>query len=224
MKRWMNYGLGLAVAVTLGGCANAPVSTSPGDTSSNLATVGKDAATKAATAKLSENVAINNALAKADAAYKTNQADKATALLKEAAVAYPADKMPWLRIAQAKFDSGSYSEAIVNAQEVLNRDAKDKVANSIIVVSGLRLSTKALSDLRSQNEISGSLRNEAQDLAKILRESLGESVLVTAHHKPVNHKKTKSQHETPAATAQAAKPTAAAASSSGSSNPFGALK
>jgi len=222
MKKWISYGFGVVVAATLGGCVNAPVASSPGDVSSNLATLGKDAATKAAVTKLNENAAINNAVAKADAAYRTNQADKAAALLKEVAVTYPADKRPWLRMAQAKFDSGNYSDAIVNAQQVLSRDPKEQVANSIIVVSGLRLSTKALADLRNQNEISGSLRTEAQDLAKILRESLGESALVTGHHKPVKYKKSSPQTESKTAPASAAKP--AAVKSPDSGNPFGTLK
>ena len=58
------------------------------------------------------------------------------------------------------------------------RDPNDKLANSIIAISGLRLSTRALGDLSRQNNLSGSLRTESQDLAKLLRESLGEQVLV----------------------------------------------
>jgi hypothetical protein len=61
---------------------------------------------------------------------------------------------------------------------VLVRDPNDKLANSIIAISGLRLSTRALGDLSRQNNLSGSLRTESQDLAKLLRESLGETVLV----------------------------------------------
>jgi len=66
----------------------------------------------------------------------------------------------------------------VNAQEVLVRDPNDRLANSIIAISGLRLSTRALADLSRQNNLSGSIRTESQDLAKLLRESLGEQVLV----------------------------------------------
>ncbi|MFX6250426.1 hypothetical protein ABTF88_20855, partial [Acinetobacter baumannii] len=74
---------------------------------------------------------------------------------------------------------------IVNAQEALKRDPADKVANSIVTVSGLRLATKSLGDLRSQNALNGSVKTEAQDLTKILRESLGENTLVPAPAKPV---------------------------------------
>jgi hypothetical protein len=45
----------------------------------------------------------------------------------------------------------------------LQRDPNDKLGNSIVAVSGLRLSTKALADLSQQNNLNGSLRSEAQD-------------------------------------------------------------
>src|SRR6202008_3126435 len=104
--------------------------------------------------------------------------EQAVTLWKEAAQAYPADKTPWLSIAQTRYETGQYGDAIINAQEVLVRDPNDTLANSIIAISGLRLSTRALADLSRQNNLSGSLRTESQDLAKLLRESLGESVLV----------------------------------------------
>jgi hypothetical protein len=44
-------------------------------------------------------------------------------------------------IAQTRYEAGQYGEAIVNAQEVLVRDPNDTLANSIIAISGLRLST-----------------------------------------------------------------------------------
>lgn len=123
-------------------------------------------------------VPLETLMAEANAAYSSGQIDMALSLLKGAADAYPADKAPWARLAQLKFDSASYGDSIVNALEVLRRDPKDTVAQSLVAVSGLRLSTKALSDLRSQNELSGTVRSEADDLATVLRESIGESVLV----------------------------------------------
>lgn len=132
---------------------------------------------------------LDRALADADAALAAGQTDKAQSILKSAAANYPADKAPWLQIAQIKFDRANYGEAILNAQEALQRDPADKLGNSIVAVSGLRLSTKALTDLSRQNNLSGSLRSEAQDLARLLRTSLGEEVLVppanTARNKPV---------------------------------------
>ncbi|MYM66364.1 hypothetical protein GTP45_05880 [Pseudoduganella sp. FT55W] len=121
---------------------------------------------------------LDRAMADADAAMAAGQSDKAHTILKSAAANYPADKGPWLYMAQMKFDRASYGEAIMNALEALQRDPNDKLGNSIVAVSGLRLSTKALSDLSQQNNLNGSLRSEAQDLAKLLRTSLGEEVLV----------------------------------------------
>lgn len=117
-------------------------------------------------------------LAKANEASTAGRKEDAVTLWKEAAAAYPSDKAPWSSIAQTRYDAGQYGDAIVSAQEVLVRDPNDRLANSIIAISGLRLSTRALADLSRQNNLSGSIRTESQDLAKLLRESLGEQVLV----------------------------------------------
>ena len=143
---------GMACALSLSACMTAPVVLQA--------------------SKLDELVAQANLVSNA------GQKEKALTLLKAAAAAYPADKTPWLQMAQMKYDAGQYGEAIINAQEVLVRDPRDKLANSIVAISGLRLSTRALSDLSSQNNLSASLRIESQDLAKLLRESLGETVRV----------------------------------------------
>lgn len=117
-------------------------------------------------------------LSKASTAAGSGQKEQAVTIWKQAAAAFPADKTPWASIAQTRYEAGQYGEAILAAQEVLLRDPNDKVANSIIAISGLRLSTRALGDLSRQNNLSGPLRTESQDLAKLLRESLGETVLV----------------------------------------------
>lgn len=159
-------------------------------------------------------ITLDRALADANAALASGQTDKAQAILRNAAASYPADKTPWLQIAQIKFDRTHYGEAILNAQEVLQRDPSDKLGNSIIAVSGLRLSTKALADLSQQNNLSGSLRSEAQELAKLLRTSLGEEVLVPS---------TNSVRARPAAPVPAKKG-AAAKNNNASNDPFGGLK
>ncbi|MVW60832.1 hypothetical protein GPY61_12915 [Massilia sp. NEAU-DD11] len=157
-------------------------------------------------------------LAKATEASTAGRKEDAVTLWKEAAAAYPADKAPWSSIAQTRYDAGQYGEAIVSAQEVLVRDPNDRLANSIIAISGLRLSTRALADLSRQNNLSGSIKTESQDLAKLLRESLGEQVLVPA---PVP--------ATPPAKAVAkgrarSKAKQAVAAGASGADPFGALK
>ncbi|MFC5473592.1 tetratricopeptide repeat protein [Paraherbaspirillum soli] len=159
-------------------------------------------------------------VAEADAAQKAGQTDKAVKLLKDATGAFPADKAPWVRLAQIKFDGENYGEAINYALEGLQRDPKDKVANSIVAVGGLRLSTKALNELRTQNDLNGNVRSEAQGLAKILRESLGETVLLPANPprpkviRPVVKK----------GAVPTSKPSTPAEPASGEANPFGSLQ
>ena len=155
---------------------------------------------------------LEDLLAKASEAKAAGKQEQAITLWKETAQAFPADKAPWVNIAQSRYDAGQYGEAIVSAQEILVRDPSDQLANSIIAISGLRLSTRALADLSRQNNLSGSIRTESQDLAKLLRESLGETVLVPpAPEKPVKPVRTARKPAQPKA-------------STPSADPFGALK
>jgi predicted Zn-dependent protease len=179
------------------------------------------AATGPGAGSLKSAGSIAPALADADVALKAGRTDQAFALLKSAGAAYPSDKAPWLRMAQLRFDAGNYGEAIVDALEALERDPDDMLAHSIVAVSGLRVSSKALADLTQKNNLSGTVRTEAQDLAKLLRTSLGEEVLVPGAGK------------NPARAAPARKPAVAGApapaaapapKASSGSDPFGALK
>ena len=190
------------------------------------------------TTKPTENAAASAAAAEttineANAAYKAGQPEKAISLFKNAAGLSPTDKTPWIRMAQIKFDSGNYSGTISDATEALQRDPSDKIANSLVAVSGLRLSTKALEDLRKQNELSGTVRSEAQDLAKLLRESIGETVLIPPANKPVaTNQAANSRSATrrptsgkaPQHAVSESKPSPAPDKESGGANPFSALK
>ena len=169
---------------------------------------------------------LEDLLATASEAKAAGKQEQAITLWKETAEAYPADKQPWVNIAQSRYDAGQYGEAIVSAQEILVRDPSDQLANSIIAISGLRLSTRALADLSRQNNLSGSIRTESQDLAKLLRESLGETVLVPTAEKPAKApaKSTAAANSGAAAAAAARKAPAKAAASTPSADPFGALK
>ncbi|WP_426341875.1 tetratricopeptide repeat protein [Pseudoduganella sp. S-14] len=166
---------------------------------------------------------LEDMLARATEAKVAGKQEQAITLWKETANAYPADKSPWVNIAQSRYDAGQYGEAIVSAQEILVRDPSDQLANSIIAISGLRLSTRALGDLSRQNNLSGSIRTESQDLAKLLRESLGETVLV-----PNTDKKPQARSNNAAnAAANAVRSkvqTAKTPASTPSADPFGALK
>jgi len=154
-------------------------------------------------------------MAAVDAAVAAGQADNAMALLKSAAQAYPTDKTPWVRIAQMRFDAKSYGEAIVGALKAIERDPDDTIANSIAAVSGLRVSSQALAELTRKSKLSGNVKSEAEELAKLLRTSLGEDVLVPPARRPPP---ARSRATTTAASASSSK------SGSTSSDPFDALK
>ena len=157
-------------------------------------------------------------MSEADAAARAGQYERAMTLLKGGGTSYPADKAPWLQMAQMKFDRGQYGDAIGDALEALERDPDDKVANSIVAVSGLRLSGKALAELSRQNNLNGSLRSEAQELAKLLRASIGEDVLVPPARRPAAAGKRAAGSGAPAAAAKGA------ASPGGTADPFSGLK
>jgi hypothetical protein len=108
------------------------------------------------------------------------------------------------------FDSTNYGEAIVDALEALERDPDDTLANSIVAVSGLRVTSKALADLSQKNNLTGNVRTEAQDLAKLLRTSLNEDVLVPNNRPVATHVRETARKAVTHATA--------------SSDPFGTLK
>jgi len=166
---------------------------------------------------------LNSAMADAERSVAAGDVDRAYTILRGAGSKFPAEKAPWIQIAQLKFDRGAYGEAISNALEGLQRDPNDRQGNSIVAVSGLRLSTKALADLSKQNHLGGPLRTEAQHLAGLLRTSLGEDVLVPAVQKPIRPV-AKPRTVTVNSGSQGHKPTAAVTSQSNSADPFGALK
>lgn len=178
-----------------------------------VAIVSACATTSPAGAPKVAAVTVETALAEADAAFKAGQPDKAAHILKTATATHPEDKAPWIQLAQMRFDSGSYGDAIVNALEGLQRDPDDKLGHSIVAVSGLRLSSKALADLSQKNNLSGTVRSEAQDLAKLLRASLGEEVLVPKGPQAAPRSKLEKKASLPANKAAPA-----------GNDPFGALK
>jgi tetratricopeptide (TPR) repeat protein len=96
-----------------------------------------------------------------------------------AAKTYPASKEPWLKLAEDYFEASNYGQAILAAQEVIQRDPDDSLATGVLAVSGLRVSASALSTLRKQqSSLNGGTRTEAESLARLLRDLLGEPVLV----------------------------------------------
>jgi predicted Zn-dependent protease len=163
---------------------------------------------------------VSAAMADADAAIVAGRSDKAYAILKRAGSDFPRDKTPWVRMAQMRFDSTDYGQAIVDALAALQRDPDDTLANSIVAVSGLRVTSKALADLSRKNNLTGNVRTEAQELAKLLRANLNEDVLVSGGHSVAR----KDGAPRRAAPSQAAASAPAPAARAASNDPFGALK
>ncbi|SHH02112.1 tetratricopeptide repeat protein [Massilia sp. CF038] len=116
----------------------------------------------------------------AEAALKNGHQQQALAIFHGASLAYPRNKAAFMRIAQIQFECHNYGETIASAQQVLERDPDDMLAHSLVAVSGLRVSSKALSDLTIKNHLTGSVRAEAQDLAKLLRASIGGDIILPA--------------------------------------------
>lgn len=108
---------------------------------------------------------------------KGNQ-EEAVKVLNDLAKKNPGRKEPWARLAKVRFDAQNYALAIVAAEEVLQRDNTDRSAKSIRAVAGLRVAAQSLTDLRGDVELKGDARTDAVGLAKIMRDTLGEDVLV----------------------------------------------
>jgi hypothetical protein len=178
--------------------------------------------TTAGSAKAAPTLAA--ALADADAAILAGHNDQAYAILKRAGTAFPAEKTPWVRMAQMRFDSTDYGQAIVDAQAALARDPEDTLANSIVAVSGLRVTSKALADLSQKNNLTGNVRTEAQELAKLLRANLNEDALVPGAARAPAHRESAARHAAGAASSAAQSAAAQQAVRASSSDPFGALK
>jgi len=97
---------------------------------------------------------------------------------------------PWQKLAQIYFKSHDYPNAIVSAKKVTALKQDDELANSIISVSGLRLSARALGVLRRTNQLDGPVKSEATSLAKVLRSNLGvEEIVPTTEQKQVKKNK-----------------------------------
>ncbi|MDR0777370.1 MAG: tetratricopeptide repeat protein [Azonexus sp.] len=122
--------------------------------------------------------AMSQSGAQVDALLEKGESGEAVTVLADLAKRNPDRKEPWGRMAKIQFDSGNYAQAIVSAEEVLQRDNTDRTAKSIRAVAGLRVASQSLADLRNDVELKGNARADAASLAAVMRETLGEDVLV----------------------------------------------
>lgn len=134
--------------------------------------------------------AFNKALSDADAVAKGGDQARALGLYDQLTKMDPTREEPWSRIAQIQFQQSHYGQAIVAAQEALSRDQSDRDAKSVLAVSGLRVATESLGQLRQDSALAGDAKSDAQVLAHQLRETLGENTLFPEEEKkPVVRKR-----------------------------------
>lgn len=121
---------------------------------------------------------LGEAVAQVEALQAAGKKVEAVAVMARFVELYPDSGDGWLQISRMNFDAGEYGAAIVAAEKVLGLKGDHRVARSVQAVSGLRIAAEALSALRDDEEMTGSARADAVNLARVLRETLGESVLV----------------------------------------------
>ena len=117
-------------------------------------------------------------MSSAEADVSASRFDAALGTFEDAAKADTTRKEPWVRSAQLYFDTGNYGRAIVSAQEVLQRDPGDTVAESVLTVAGFRVATQSLQRLQAGGALkSESAQHEARQLAAAMRSTLGPEIV-----------------------------------------------
>lgn len=117
-------------------------------------------------------------MSSAEAHVAASRFDDALDAFEDAARADTTRKEPWVRSAQLYFDTGNYGRAIVSAQEVLQRDPGDTVAESVLTVAGFRVATQSLQRLQAGGALkSESAQHEARQLAAAMRKTMGPEIV-----------------------------------------------
>jgi len=173
------------------------------------------------------STALAQSSASVDSLLEKGKQEEAVKVLGDLAKRNPGRKEPWVRLAKVHFDAENYALAIVAAEEVLQRYNADRSAKSIRAVSGLRVAAQSLTDLRGDVELKGDARSDAVGLAKIMRDTLGEDVLVPLGDKYAKKKVGQAPVHPKPKVAMAPKktgPSTDAAPASSGANPFSVLK
>ena len=180
-------------------------------------------------------VSMDEWMARGDAAVQEGDHTKARDAWRAAAKDYPTAKQPWLKLSEDYFNAADYGNAVLAAQEALQRDPHDRLANSVLAVSGLRLTAGSLAALRDDGAYAVGSRDEAVAVTHSLREALGEPVLVPTPENASQHRHAAKAlrattrasgvaDATPVATAPPAPPARTAAATPPAGNPLDKLK
>lgn len=116
----------------------------------------------------------------ADKSRADGHVQKARDAYRAAAASYPSEHVPWVRLSQSHFEAADYGNAIVNAEEALQRNPYDQTALGIMAVAGLRVSSRAISSLEVKQAL-GDSRSQAESIVQTLRAALGETSLLAGH-------------------------------------------
>lgn len=158
----------------------------------------------AATVKPQTDAEFKQSITQASQSLASKGGDQAVAEFEEIAQRNPSRGEPWSYIAKIRFDEQKYGEAIVAADEALNRDPEDFTAKTVRAVGGLRVAMQSLADLRADALLAGNARTDAVALAAAMRETLGQDVLFPEGRKPpVRPRQPPKRVEPPAADAGA---------------------
>jgi len=164
------------------------------------------------------------ALKEAEGEVAAGRHEKALALLDQAAKDHPTSGVPWLQIARIWFDKGSYSSSIVAANEVLQRDATNQAAKSMLVVGGFRDTADSVNGLRPGGPVGANTRLEAENLTQSLRAALGEKELVPTAEIKQSTAAPRPKAKAGAKAGAVATPVARRNTSEGGADPFKSLK
>lgn len=78
---------------------------------------------------------------------ESGHAEAALEMYTRAATADPARKEPWQRIARMNLAAGRPARALVAAEEALQRDPADGIANDVYIASGMQIAQQAMQRL-----------------------------------------------------------------------------
>jgi len=165
-----------------------------------------------------------NLMSQAESSVTAGRVDAALISFNDAAKADPTRKEPWVRTAQLQFDKGNYAHAIIAAEEVLQRDPDDLVADGILTVGGFRIANTSLKRLQGRGALSSeTARREAETLADTLKATMGDEILAADEpkqaEKPRAPRRRAAAPRTPAAPKAPAAPEAPSAPAP-SADPF----
>jgi tetratricopeptide (TPR) repeat protein len=223
VNRWINHVsmsvLGAALASVLVGCSTAPTHGS--------AAGGSAAQNGEATIKQQSDRSplVDSIMASADDALAKGQDANAMKLYEQAAKEAPRYKEPWVRLAHIHYGNGVYLQAYRAAQEAYDMDPSDADMRALKVLASLKLADAAVEDWGDAGEIPATVKQEADQISKELRERIAPPPVAKTHRARSRYvrKQAVSAAEKRAAVAPDG-PSPAAVSPAPVSNPFESLK